>query len=144
MKIRTILVALGCATATLAFGQSTTSGSVSTTTSDSSSLSTRQSASSSGPTVQGITTYNGSPRTAASGASVDGTAAAGDQRLMDEVVSALAADPSLKGANVNVTIDNGSVTLSGTAQDSAQADRAKRVAEGIAGSGKVSSSVATR
>jgi hypothetical protein len=139
MKTRTILAAFGCAAATLAFGQSTSS-SVSTTTSDSTSLSTRQSASSSGPTVQGITTYTGSPQ----GASVDGTAAASDQRLMDEVVSALAADPTLKGANVNVTIDNGSVTLSGAAHDSAQAERARQVAEGIAGPGKVTSSVGTR
>jgi osmotically-inducible protein OsmY len=143
MKTRTILAALGCAAATLAFGQSTSS-SVSTTTSDRTSLSTRQSASSSGPTVQGITTYTGSPRTAVPGASVDGTAAASDPRLMDEVVSALAADPTLKGANVNVTIDNGSVTLSGATHDSAQAERARQVAEGIAGQGKVTSSLETR
>lgn len=139
--------------APLAFAEATSSSTVkpgysqsssSSASSDSGGISatTRQSTSSSGPSVQG-STFSGTG-TAASGASVDGTAAASDQRLMDEVVSALAADTALKGANVNVTIDNGNVTLSGTAQDAAQAARAKQVAEGIAGSGRVNSSIDTR
>jgi osmotically-inducible protein OsmY len=137
----------------LAFAQAISSSSVTTGSAQSSSTSassdsngvsttTRQSASSSGPSIQGST--SSSTDTTASGASVDGTAAASDQRLMDEVVSALAADTTLKGANVNVTIDNGNVTLSGTAQDEAQAARAKQVAEGIAGSGRVNSSIDKR
>ena len=146
------LAALGCVAAPLAFGHGTATTTSSTqgpgyaessvsSTSDSNAVTTttRQSTSSSGPTVQGTSTFSN-----AAGASVDGTAAANDQRLMDEVISALAADPTLKGANVNVTIDNGSVTLSGTAQDSAQAARAKQVAEGVAGLGRVNSSVEAR
>ena len=104
------LAALGCVAAPLAFGHGTATTTSSTqepgyaessvsSTSDSNAVTTttRQSTSSSGPTVQGTSTFSN-----AAGASVDGTAAANDQRLMDEVISALAADPTLKGANVNL------------------------------------------
>ena len=70
-------------------------------------------------------------------------AAAGDDRLLDQVVQALMRDPETRGADIQVRVDSGTVTLDGKAKDSAQADHARQVAEGIAGQGKVTSRLST-
>lgn len=69
---------------------------------------------------------------------------AADQALMNRLVGALANDPQLKGAMITVQVDDGRVELSGFAQDETQAGRAREVAEGIAGMGRVSGSLDTR
>lgn len=69
---------------------------------------------------------------------------AADQALMNRVVGALANDPQLKGAMITVQVDGGRVDLSGFAQDETQAARAREVAEGIAGAGRVTGSLDTR
>ena len=68
-------------------------------------------------------------------------AALSDSALRDSVVSAIGADPALQGARINVTVRDGVVTLSGTARDKAQAERARAVVEGVAGSSKVNASI---
>lgn len=65
-----------------------------------------------------------------------------DSALRDSVVSAIGADPALKGARINVSVHDGVVNLSGTARDKAQADRARAVVERIAGSSKVNARIA--
>jgi hypothetical protein len=66
-----------------------------------------------------------------------------DDRLLNRVVAALVRDPAMQGANIEVHVDDGTVTLDGKAKDSAQAGHAKRVAEGFAGQGKVTSDLST-
>jgi hypothetical protein len=70
-------------------------------------------------------------------------AAASDQRLLNQVVAALVRDPAMQGADIDVSVQEGQVTLDGKAKDSSQADHAKQVAENIAGSGKVTSQLST-
>jgi osmotically-inducible protein OsmY len=53
------------------------------------------------------------------------------------VVAELVRDPAMKGADIEVTVEHGQVTLDGKAKDSSQADHARQVAENLAGSGKV-------
>lgn len=69
---------------------------------------------------------------------------AADRALMDQVVSALANDPQLKGAMITVQVDDGRVDLSGFAQDETQATRAREVAESVVGQGRVTGSLDTR
>ena len=68
--------------------------------------------------------------------------AASDDRLLHQVVAALVRDPAMQGADIDVSVEAGEVTLEGKAKDSSQADQAKQVAENIAGSGKVTSKLA--
>lgn len=69
--------------------------------------------------------------------------AASDERLLNKVVAALVHDPAMQGADIDVSVEQGQVTLDGKAKDSSQADHAKQVAENLAGSGKVTSKLAT-
>lgn len=74
------------------------------------------------------------------GTSSDRTAqgpAAADERLLNQVVAGLVRDPAMKGADIQVSVEQGQVTLDGKAKDSSQADHARQVAENLAGSGKV-------
>jgi hypothetical protein len=66
-----------------------------------------------------------------------------DRELRDAVASAIAADPQLQGARINVLVSDGTVTLSGTATDQAQADRARALTERLAGSAQVTASINT-
>jgi hypothetical protein len=68
-------------------------------------------------------------------------ASASDRALRDSVAAALAADPELQGAAINVLVRDGVVTLGGTAEDGAQAERAREVTERIAGSSRVSAGI---
>ena len=69
--------------------------------------------------------------------------AASDERLLNRVVAALVRDPSMQGADIDVSVEQGQVTLDGKAKDSSQIDHAKQVAENLAGSGKVTSKLST-
>ena len=66
-----------------------------------------------------------------------------DRTLRDSVAAALTSDPELQGARINVTVSNGVVTLSGSARDLAQANRARAAAERVAGSARVDASIST-
>ena len=66
-----------------------------------------------------------------------------DTNLRDSIAAAIAADPQLQGAQINVLVRDGVVTLSGTAQDSAQASRVRAVAERLAGSASVSADISS-
>jgi osmotically-inducible protein OsmY len=73
---------------------------------------------------------------------VTGSAASSsDQALLDQVVGALASDPSLSGAALSVTVSNGVVNISGHARDQAQANRARDVAANVAGDSRVSAAI---
>jgi osmotically-inducible protein OsmY len=77
-------------------------------------------------------------RTVPSDAIHSGGATLSDQELADQVAAAIAADPKLDGAIVTVTAAHGTVSLSGSAKDMAQAVRAEQIARAIAGPGAVS------
>jgi osmotically-inducible protein OsmY len=66
---------------------------------------------------------------------------ASDDRLLNQVVAALVRDPGMQGADIQVHVDGGQVTLDGKAKDSAQADHARQVAENVAGNGHVTSNL---
>jgi hypothetical protein len=66
-----------------------------------------------------------------------------DRGLRDAVAAAIAADPQLQGARINVLVSNGVVTLSGFALDPAQADRARALTERLAGSAQVKAGITT-
>jgi hypothetical protein len=74
-------------------------------------------------------------------AATDAKMKSADKRLTDTVVKALNADPSLQGAKVTVQASNGELSLSGSAPDSAKADKIRGIASKHAKSGKVSDSL---
>ena len=88
------------------------------------------------PTTPGVT-----PMDAPTNATVGSSAS--DRALRDSVASALALDPALQGASLNVTVRNGVVNITGSARDRAQADRARALAEGAVGVARVSASIST-
>ena len=87
------------------------------------------------PATPGVTPLD-SPTNATVGSSPS------DRSLRDSISSALADDPALQGARINVTVSNGVVSLTGTARDTSQAARARQVVEGVAGTARVNASIA--
>jgi len=75
----------------------------------------------------------GEPRSSASVAS--------DRSLLEAVVAALSADAALRGTNLNVTVSDGLVTITGTAATSEQVARVHDVATRAAGAGRVSAAI---
>jgi hypothetical protein len=71
----------------------------------------------------------------------DSVSAAADRRLLDAVVAALSADPALRGTSLNVTVNDGLVSITGTAATPEQVARVHDVATRVAGAGRVSASV---
>jgi osmotically-inducible protein OsmY len=67
-----------------------------------------------------------------------------DDRLVSDVSQALAGDPALRGAYLNVDSVGGEVRVTGSVLDYDQAARVRRVAESVAGPGHVMSSLAPR
>jgi osmotically-inducible protein OsmY len=67
-----------------------------------------------------------------------------DDRLVSDVSQALANDPGLRGAYLNVDSVGGEVRVSGSVRDYDQAAQVRRVAEAVAGPGHVMSSLAPR
>jgi hypothetical protein len=88
------------------------------------------------PTTPGVT-----PMDTPTNATVGSTPS--DRALRDSVAGALAADPALQGATLNVTVRNGVVSVTGSARDRTQADRARALAEGTVGVSRVSTSIST-
>jgi hypothetical protein len=66
-----------------------------------------------------------------------------DRELRDAVASAIAADPQMQGARVNVLVSDGAVTLSGTAKNRGQVDKARAITQRLAGSAQVTASITT-
>lgn len=81
-----------------------------------------------GRVVQGTTTIQG-----------QGTGTQGEAAMskLDQVVSKLAADPQLKGADIRVSVEQGKVTLRGKTTDASQAQHAEQVAQQAAGNAQV-------
>ena len=77
-------------------------------------------------------------------APVDAAPSSEDQALLDAVVTALAADPALRGASLQVAVSGGVVSITGMAQDSSQADHARNVAASLAGHFRVNTAIGTR
>lgn len=67
--------------------------------------------------------------------------AAADRRLEEDVADALNSDNSLQGSKIMVVASNGDVSLSGTVQSAAQADKAMDTASKKAKYGHVRSSL---
>ena len=87
-----------------------------------------------------ITGGTGSGTVSASGAVVDPQA---DRALLGQVVSQLSADPTLAGSQIDVQVVGGRVTLNGITPGIAQAEAAKTIAQGVAGSANVVSNITT-
>jgi large repetitive protein len=75
---------------------------------------------------------------------VDAAPSSEDQALLDAVVNALAADPALRGASLQVAVSAGVVSITGMAQDSSQAEHARNVAASLAGHFRVNTAIGTR
>jgi hyperosmotically inducible protein len=60
-------------------------------------------------------------------------AAMGDAAITAKVKSALIADPDVKALSIDVDTKNNVVTLNGSADTQAQADKAKTIAQGVEG-----------
>lgn len=72
------------------------------------------------------------------GASAMGLAAE-DQAILSHLASTLVSDPAMAGAQVDVRVEKGHVTLKGTTRDAAQSAHAREVASSVAGEGNVTS-----
>jgi hyperosmotically inducible protein len=59
--------------------------------------------------------------------------ALGDAGISTKIKTALLADKSVNGADINVDTNGGKVTLTGNLPDQAQADRALKIARGVEG-----------
>jgi len=64
-----------------------------------------------------------------------------DGVITTKVKSALLADDTVKGLDINVDTANGTVTLNGTVDNQAQADRAVEISKGIEGVANVQSNL---
>ena len=93
-----------------------------------------------GSTATTSTTTTVSPSAAASNAMAATASAmdkagdaAGDAMITGKVKTALLADPDVKGMQIDVDTKNGVVMLNGTADKSANSDKAATIAKGIDG-----------
>ena len=113
------------------------------------SSSSSSSVTSGGTTVQQSTTSTPGITTTITGGSGIGTVSSSgvvanpqqDQVLLQQVVTALSADPAVAGATIDVQVVGGRVTLNGIARSQAQVETAKEIAQGIAGSANVASNL---
>jgi len=69
------------------------------------------------------------------------TTSGGDQALVDSIVGALNADPSLKDSKVTVSDDDGHILITGATKSREQRDKIVEIATAQAGEVKVVSSV---
>lgn len=89
------------------------------------------------------------PATSITGGLGDGTVSATgivanpaqDQVLLRQIVAELANDPAMQGAQIDVQVVGGRVTLNGITLGPAQAEAARSIAQSIAGSVNVSSNL---
>ena len=97
------------------------------------------------------TTGTPAPTTSITGGTGDGSYSASgvvvnpaqDLVLVRQVVAELANDPAMAGAQIDVQVVGGRVTLNGMALGPAQAEAARSIAQGIAGAANVSSNLST-
>lgn len=105
-----------------------------------------------GPSTSAISRVNGN--TAVTGVTIGdsalatdtGTAAAqarSDQVLMSDLVTALATNPAMNGARIEVQVSGGRVTLGGVVQSVAQYNDARAIADSVAGSANVTNRLTT-
>jgi osmotically-inducible protein OsmY len=66
-----------------------------------------------------------------------GAATYSDQQMASDVVAAISSDPTLSGATITVFVNEGRITMSGSAKDLAQAARAEKLARDISGGSPV-------
>ena len=91
------------------------------------------------------------PTTSITGGLGDGTYSASgvvvdpgqDQVLLRQVLNELASSPAMAGAQIDVQVVGGRVTLNGIALGPAQAEAARSIAQGVAGAANVSSNLST-
>ena len=112
----------------------------STTTSTTGGATVQSSVATTNGTTTSITGGMGDGTVSAAGAVVDPVL---DQALLSQVVAALANDPAIRGAQIDVQVVGGRVTLNGIALGPAQVEAAKGVAQSIAGAANVSSNLST-
>jgi osmotically-inducible protein OsmY len=110
----------------------------SSSTVTSSGSTTQQSTSVTNGVATTITGDTGSGTVSSAGIVVDANA---DRALLREVISALSADTSLRGAQIDVQVVGGRVTLNGITPGLAQAEAARSIAQSVAGSANVVSNL---
>jgi osmotically-inducible protein OsmY len=111
-----------------------------TTTTTQGGTSVQSSVATSNGTTTSITGGTGQGTVSATGAVVDPVQ---DQALLSQIVAELANNPAMKGAQVDVQVVGGRVTLNGIAVGPAQAEVARSTAQAIAGAANVSSNLST-
>ena len=57
----------------------------------------------------------------------------GDNKIYDQVRQKLANDPEVKGANLDVVVKNGAVTLTGTVNDIRAKEKAEKITKKVKG-----------
>jgi osmotically-inducible protein OsmY len=125
MRLRETIAALACALPIFALAQSSST----TTTTVNAGTQT-----SSINLTSGDTSITGSAVAISPSATTAITGdAASDQVLLSQITSELATDPAIKGAQIDVLVSAGRVTLNGITRDVAQAEAAKSIAQGAAG-----------
>jgi len=67
-----------------------------------------------------------------------------DGQMLGAIVSALAADPALRGAELQVEVDQGVIGITGHAENAAQAERARSVASQAARGAPVETDIDVR
>ena len=77
------------------------------------------------------------------GALATAAAAAADRQLLNDVVTALTRESNMAGARIDVRVEEGRVTLSGVAVDTAQQQLARSIADGVAGPANVTDRMTT-
>ena len=135
MRLRETLAALACALPILALAQS------SSTTTTTVNAGTQTSAIN---LTSGDTSITGSSVAISPSATTAITGdAASDQVLLSQIASELAADPAVRGAQIDVQVSAGRVTLNGITRDTSQLEAAKSIAQGVAGAANVNSNLVT-
>jgi len=136
MRLRETIAALACALPILALAQSSSTTTTTTVTAGTQTSSINLSSGDTSITGSSVA-ISPSSTTAMTGN------AASDQVLLSQITSELAADPAVKGAQIDVQVSAGRVTLSGVARDTNQAEAAKSIAQAVAGAANVTSDLVT-
>ncbi len=136
MKVRETIAAVACALPILALAQSSSTTTTTTTSPGAQAQSSSINLSSGDTSITGSTVTTSPSSTTA----ITGNAAS-DQVLLSQITSELAADPAVKGAQIDVQVSAGRVTLNGMTRDTNQLEAAKTIAQGVAGAANVTSNL---
>ena len=129
MRSTRVLIAVAVATAIPALAQYSSSSS--------------STISQNGATVQQSTVTSAGVATSITGGTGNGTVSSSgvvvnpqqDQMLMQQIVAQLSTNPAIAGAQIDVQVVGGRVTLNGLARSQSQVEAAKDIAANIAGGG---------